>query len=431
MENKEYKPRVCDKLLQKKLRTGGAVLITGPKWCGKTWTGYNAAQSVLYMQDADRRSGYLKMAQTKPSRLLEGDRPRLIDEWQDAPILWDAVRNEVDKTTQKGQFILTGSTSYDENDEGNKDDVNKVMHTGTGRISRMRMLPMSLFESGESNGAISLSQLFEGDTDISAISSTSIEALAFAICRGGWPACIGMDGEDALETARDYIDSVCEKDASAVDSIRKDPDRVRAILRSLGRNISTMATDKTIMGDVVANDISLTNKTLANYLSALRRLFVVEDIRAWQPSLRSKTGIRTSSKRQFSDPSIAVAALGASPDAILDDFEYFGFLFESLCARDLRVYTEPLRGSIRHYHDNRGLESDLIISLDDGRWAAVEVKLGSKEIEDGASHLLKLADDIDTTKFKKPSFLMVLTGGEFAYRRDDGVLVVPIATLRD
>jgi len=431
MENQDYRHRVCDELLQKKLRTSGAVLVTGPKWCGKTWTALNAAHSVIFMQDADKRAGYLKMAQTQPSFLLNGEQPRLIDEWQDAKILWDAVRFAVDRNPQKGQFILTGSVSVDREAKVNKDGSDSIMHTGTGRISMMRMRPMSLYESGESNGTVSLKSLFDGQQDVTSMSQTSIEDLAQAICRGGWPASIDMDKTDALDVAKDYVDAVCDRDAGNVDSTRKDPDRVKAILRSLGRNISTMTTNKTILGDVAANDLSLTDKTLDVYMTSLRRLFVVEDIKAWQPSLRSKTGIRTSDKRQFVDPSIAVAALGASPDSILGDFEYFGFLFESLCTRDLRVYSEPLRGTIRHYHDNSGLEADLIILLDDGRWAAVEVKLGSREIEEGANNLIKLANDIDTTKFNAPSFLMVLTGGEFAYRREDGVYVVPLGCLKD
>ncbi len=428
MENQDYIPRIADNTLQKKLRTSGAVLIVGPKWCGKTWTALNQANSVIFMQDPDKRASYLKMAQTMPSFLLKGEKPRLIDEWQTATVLWDAIRFAVDMTPEKGQYILTGSVVVDENDT-NQDE--KIQHTGTGRISRMHMRPMSLFESGESNGNVSLKELFEGNCDVAAMSELSIENLAYAICRGGWPASLHMDKEDALEVAKDYLEAVCEKDASAVDKSQKDPDRVRSILKSLARNISTMTTDRTIIGDVKANDSSITDKTLEVYLRALRKLFLIEDIKAWKPSLRSKTGIRTADKRQFVDPSIAVAAIGTSPHGILEDFNYFGFLFESLCARDLRVYSEPLRGSIRHYHDHNDLEADLIISLDDGRWAAVEVKLGSREIEEGATHLLKLASNIDTNRFPAPSFLMVLTGGEFAYRRDDGVYVIPIGCLKD
>ncbi len=428
MKNEHYKPRVCDSLLQRKLRTSGAVLITGPKWCGKTWTALNIANSVIYMQDTDKRASYLKLAQTSPSLLLRGEKPRLIDEWQIATVLWDAVRFAVDKEPQKGQFILTGSVVVDDDE---KKPEERREHTGTGRISQLRMRPMSLFESGESNGAVSLKCLFEGTAEVDSVSNLTIEDIAYAICRGGWPAAMDMDKEDALEVAYDYYDAIVERDASAVDKAQKDPDRMRSIMRSLARNISTMTTDKTIMGDVRANDMSITDKTLEVYLRALRKLFVVEDVKAWQPSLRSKTGIRTSDKRQLVDPSIAVAAIGANPDAIIEDFKYFGFLFESLCARDLRIYSEALRGTVRHYHDNSNLEADLIISLNSGKWAAVEVKLGSKEIEEGAEHLKKLATNIDTDKFPAPSFLMILTGGEFAYRRDDGVYVVPIGCLRD
>lgn len=429
MKIKNYKSRICDSLLQKKLRTSGAVLITGPKWCGKTWTALNAAKSVIYMQNTDKRASYIKLAQTAPSMLLRGDKPRLIDEWQTATVLWDAVRFAVDADPRKGQFILTGSVIVD--DDEKKDISERMLHTGAGRISCLRMRPMSLFESGESCGAVSLKSLFEGNTQVEAASSLTIDRIAFAICRGGWPATLDMEPDDALEVVYDYYDAVVEKDASTVDKSQKDPDRMRSILRSLARNISTMTTDKTIIDDVKANDLSMTDKTLESYLRALRKLFVVEDIKAWQPSLRSKTGIRTSDKRQFVDPSIAVAALSADPEAIINDFNFFGFLFESLCARDLRIYAEPLRGTVRHYHDYNNLEADLIVTLHSGKWAAIEVKLGSREIEEGAEHLKKLASNIDTSRFPAPSFLMVLTGGEFAYRRPDGVFVVPLGCLRD
>lgn len=423
MKNELYIPRIADKTLQMKLRTSGAVLIIGPKWCGKTWTALNQSESVIYMQEPDKRASYMKMAQTMPSFLLQGEKPRLIDEWQTATILWDAVRFAVDQTPQKGQYILTGSVIVDEDEE--------MTHTGTGRISRMKMRPMSLFESKESNGKVSLKELFDGNTEIAATSELTVPELAYAICRGGWPATLEMDHDDALEVAKNYVDAVCERDAAAIDKSQKDPDRVRNILKSLARNISTMTTDRTIMGDVKANDISLSDKTLESYLRALRRLFIIEDVKAWQPSLRSKTGIRTSDKRQFVDPSLAVAAIGLNPTSILEDFQYFGFLFESLCARDLRVYSEPLKGTIRHYHDLNDLEADLIITLEDGRWAAVEVKLGSREIDEGAEHLKKLAQIVNTQKHPAPSFLMVLTGGELAYRREDGVFVVPIGCLKD
>ncbi|MCF0193728.1 MAG: ATP-binding protein [Bacteroidaceae bacterium] len=428
MENNNYRGRVCDEVLRAKLRGSGAVLVTGPKWCGKTWTSLNAAASVIYLQDPDRRASYLKMAQTQPSLLLRGEKPLLIDEWQDVPVLWDAVRFAVDTSPGSGQFILTGSV-VERKDW--IDDSDRPRHSGVGRIAQMRMRPMSLFESGESNGTVSLRALFDGVATVDGISSLTIEQLAFAICRGGWPATLSLERADALAVVGEYVDILCRKDIIEVDGSRRDPDRARSILRSLARNVSTMTTDKTIMDDVCANDISLTDKTLASYLGAFNSLFVTENVCAWQPSLRSRTAIRTSEKRQFVDPSIAVAAVEASPDKILDDFNYFGFLFESLCVRDIRVYAEPLRGTVRHYHDKNELEADIIITLNDGRWAAVEVKLGSGEIDEGATHLLALADRINPSRLPPPSFLMVLTGGEFAYRRADGVYVVPIGCLKN
>ena len=430
MENSLYRPRVCDNLLQSKLRTNGAVLITGPKWCGKTWTALNAAKSVLYMQDPDKRSSYLKLAQTQPSYLLKGEKPRLIDEWQMAPVLWDAVRFEVDKTSAKGEFILTGSVAVPDNETLNIED--RRYHSGTGRIARMKMRPMSLYESGESTGQISLSELFDGQSDINSFGELSIEDYAFSICRGGWPESIEIENRsDALSIARDYIESVCEFEIEELTETRKDPERMRNILISLSRNISTLTTDKTIMDDVKANDVSLTNKTLENYLKVLRDLFIIEDIKAWQPSLRSKTGIRTSDKRQFVDPSIAAGLFRLTPASLMEDFNFYGFLFESLCARDLRIYSEPLGGVIKHYHDNSGLETDLIIYLPDGRWAPVEVKLGSKEIEKGAENLKKLVSKIDTQKCKLPSFMMIITGGELAYKREDGIYIIPLSCLKN
>lgn len=430
MENPLYRPRICDSLLKSKLRTNGAVLITGPKWCGKTWTALNAANSVIYLQDPDKRGSYLKLAQTQPSYLLKGEKPRLIDEWQMAPVIWDAVRFEVDKTQEKGQFILTGSVVVPENKNLDMEDWR--YHSGTGRISRMKMRPMSLFESGESNGQISLSVLFGGESEINSYGDLTIEDYAFCICRGGWPASIDMENKsDALSVARDYIESVCEFEIDELDTSRRDPERMRNILRSLSRNISTLTTDKTIMEDVRANDVSLTNKTLENYLKVLRDLYIIEDIKAWQPSLRSKTGIRTADKRQFVDPSIATGLFRLDPESLMEDFNYYGFLFESLCCRDLRIYSESMGGVLKHYHDHSGLESDLIICLPDGRWAPVEVKLGSREIEKGAENLKKLVYKIDTEKCKEPSFMMIVTGGEVAYKREDGIYVVPLSCLKD
>lgn len=416
-----YLQRICDKLLSSELKASGAVLIEGAKWCGKTSTAQQAARSSLYMQDPDKTSSYLAAADTKPSLLLNGETPKLIDEWQMAPVLWDAVRFEVDKRNKTGQFILTGSAVPSDN---------LVAHTGTGRISRLLMRPMSLWESGDSNGLISLKELFDKNTDIPATSNLSIEKIAFLICRGGWPASISQENESALKMATNYIESVINMDVQRVDGVEKNPERVRMLLRSLARNISTMASGQTIMADMESNDIGISEKTLSSYLNALRRIFVIEDTPAWMPSLRSKTAIRTSPKRNFVDPSIATAVMRTNPSGLLNDFETFGFMFESLCTRDMRIYAQANDGAVFHYRDKNDLESDMIISLRDGRWAPIEVKLGNKQIDEAAKNLLSLQSKINTEKMGKPSFLMVVTGGEFAYRRDDGVLVVPIGCLK-
>ena len=418
----KYFPRLCDKLLKRQLESSGAVLVEGPKWCGKTSTSRESAKSILYMQDPDRGLGYIRLADTMPSQLLQGEKPRVIDEWQEAPVLWDAVRFDVDKTNLRGQYILTGSAVPKE------DDMPK--HTGTGRISRLKMRPMTLFESRESNGSVSLKELFDGKTDIFGENPLSIPDLATALCRGGWPNAVAS-GDRSSMTARNYVDAVVNYDIQRVDGIERNPFRARTLLRSYARNISTMAAISTIMADVKANDTTISENTVYSYVNALRKIFLIEDIPAWKPSLRSKSAIRTSDKRQFVDPSIATAVMQADPGSILMDFEYFGFLFESLVTRDLRVYTQMLDGDIFHYRDKDNLEADLIIRLYDGRWAAVEVKLGSKEIDDGAGHLIELSKKVDTSKVGEPAFLMVVTGGQFAYRRDDGVLVVPIGCLKD
>lgn len=416
-----YLQRVCDKLLASELKASGAVLIEGAKWCGKTSTAQQAARSSLYMQDPDKTSSYLAAADTKPSLLLNGETPKLIDEWQMAPVLWDAVRFEVDKRNKPGQFILTGSAVPSDN---------LIAHTGTGRISRLLMRPMSLWESGDSNGSISLKELFDKNTDISATSNLSIEKIAFLICRGGWPASVSQKNESALKMATNYVESVINMDVQRVDGVEKNPERVRMLLRSLARNISTMVSGQTIMADMESNDIGISEKTLSSYLNALRRIFVIEDTPAWIPSLRSKTAIRTSPKRNFVDPSIATAVMRTNPSGLLNDFETFGFMFESLCTRDMRIYAQANDGAVFHYRDKNDLESDMIISLRDGRWAPIEVKLGNKQIDEAAKNLLSLQSKINTEKMGKPSFLMVVTGGEFAYTRDDGVLVVPIGCLK-
>jgi predicted AAA+ superfamily ATPase len=422
MSNKSYLPRLCDSELQKALQSSGAVLIEGAKWCGKTRTASMVSRSLLYMQDPDTAASNKLLSDTKPSLLLKGETPRLIDEWQVAPVLWDAVRFEVDKRQESGQFILTGSAVPSDN---------VTAHTGTGRISRLRMRTMSLYESLESNGAVSLRELFAGKNDIEGVSTLTIEQIAFLICRGGWPASVNVKGDPALRMSIDYVEAVINVDVSRIDEVERNPEQVRLLLRSLARNISTLATYTTLKADIEATETSLSEKTMSSYINSLRRIYVVEDLPAWAPSLRSKTAIRTSNKRHFVDPSIATAVLRTNPDGILKDFEYFGFLFEALCTRDIRVYAQVNDGDVFHYRDKSGLEADLIIRLRNGQWAAIEVKLGNKQIEEAAQNLLKLKARIDEDKMNEAAFLMIITGGQYAYRRNDGVFVVPIGCLRD
>ena len=428
----EYWQRVVDRELAMRLEAFGATLIVGPKWCGKTTTGEQLAKSVLRMQDPDRRDGYVATAASKPSLLLRGENPRLIDEWQVAPVLWDAVRTEVDRRQEEGLFILTGSTSVDHS---------RIMHSGTGRISRMKMYPMSLFESKESNGSVSLKALFnEPASDIDGITSElSVEQLIFAACRGGWPAALKRRSEAArLLIARDYLNNICETDISTVDGVQRNPAWTSMILRSYARNVSTLAKKTNIYRDVTANAESMTVGTMDSYLNALEKLFVIEDVDAWCPAIRSATTIRSGKKRGFTDPSIAVAAMGLTPDYLQKDLKTFGFIFECLCIRDLKVYSQALGGKLSYYHDRYGLEADAVLHLDDGRFALIEFKLGSGEIEEGAQHLLELRNLIrkyneteTQVPLREPDLLMVITGGEMAYTRDDGVMIIPIGTLRD
>jgi predicted AAA+ superfamily ATPase len=421
MNKIQYLARICDSELQNALATMGAVLIEGAKWSGKTSTAANVAKSTLFMQDPDNARSYQQIADTKPSLLLKGENPRLIDEWQMSPVLWDAVRYEVDKRGQTGQFILTGSAVPADN---------LTAHTGTGRFARILMRPMSLYESKESNGTVSLADLFDGKHEIEGVSDLSIEQIAFVLCRGGFPATINKPDTTALRMSVDYVEAIINQDISRVDGVEKNPNRVRLLLRSLARNIATMASVQTILKDVESTETSISDKTFSVYYNALRRIFVIETMPAWSPSLRSKTAIRTSPKHHFVDPSIAAAVMRLNPAAVLQDFEYFGFLFEALCARDVRVYSQNNDGDVFHYRDKSGLEADMIVQLRDGRWGAIEVKLGNSQIEQAAENLLKLKTKINTDKMRKPSFLMILTGGQFAYQRKDGVLIVPIGCLK-
>lgn len=429
----KYLGRTADAVLEEQLRAFGAVLIEGPKWCGKTTTAEQAAKSVIKLQDPDMRDEYLATAATKPSLLLNGDTPRLIDEWQDVPVLWDAVRTKVDERIVPGQFILTGSNSVDKT---------QILHSGTGRISKLNMLPMSLWESGDSNGKISLRELFDNPKlDIDGIESNlSIEQLVFCGCRGGWPAIANIKSEKTmLLVARNYVKTVCSEDICRVDGVQRDELLTQMILRSYARNISTLAKKSTLIEDVSASgEVSCSEPTFDDYVGILRRLFVICDIDAWCPAIRSKTAIRAGMKRAFVDPSIAVASLGLTPEALLTQLNTFGFIFEQMCIRDFKAYTLDYESHVSHYRDRYGLEADLVLHLGDGRYALVECKLGSKEIEEGASHLVELKNLVieynkkeTQVPLREPDLLIVLTGGKMAYTRSDGVKVIPLGCMRD
>lgn len=421
---KKYKKRIADKILQKKLNAKGAVLIEGAKWCGKTTTASQIAKSILSMQNPEEKEQNIRLAELSPSRLLHGKTPRLIDEWQLAPKLWDAVRFEVDKRDEFNQFILTGSAV--------PADLKEITHTGTGRISRMLMRPMSLFESQESNGSVSLAELFSSKTNIDGENTIDIDELAFLICRGGWPKAIGLKQYIGLSQAIDYYDAVVNSDISRVDNIERNPERAKRLLRAYARSIGTQ-TKLTSLSDDVNEDNNLgTNPTIYNYINALQKIFVIEDSHAWNPNLRSKAAIRTTDTRYFTDPSIAAAALGLGPNDLIDDIKTMGFFFENLCIRDLRVYTDSLDGTIYHYRDKNGLECDAVIHLRNGAYGLIEIKLGGdKAIEEGKYTLNKLAENIDYNLMKKPSFKMVITGtGKYAYK-DGDTFIVPIGCLKD
>ena len=423
---KQYKPRVIDKILERKLRGKGAVLIEGAKWCGKTTTGEQAANSVLYMADADSLKQNLTIAEISPSKLLEGATPRLIDEWQIAPQLWDAIRFEVDHRDEMGQFILTGSAVPTNTD--------KIVHTGTGRFSWLKMRTMSLYESNESSGEVSLESLFNHNDDVFGNSSMDIDKLTYLICRGGWPKAIDLDKDIALDQAFDYFDAVINTDISRVDEVSRNSERMKRIMRSLSRHQGSQVSNQVIKDDIYANDsANIDTDTIFSYVNALKKIFVVEDMPAWNPNLRSKTAIRTSDTRYFSDPSIASAAMGIGPNDLVSDLNTLGLYFETLCVRDLRVYSEALDGQVYHYRDSNGLECDAIVHLRNGNYGLIEIKLGGDRlIDEGAANLIKLSNKIDTAKMKKPSFLMVLVGvNKYAYKRQDGVLVVPIDCLKN
>ncbi len=413
-------------MLFRKLEGKGAVLIEGPKWCGKTTTAEQLAASVLYMDDPEKKEQNISMAELSPKRLLKGAAPRLMDEWQLAPKLWDAIRFEVDHRGEPGQFILTGSAV--------PADTKEITHSGTGRFTWLTMRPMSLYESGDSTGEVSLKDLFAGVEEIDGASDLSIDRLAFLVCRGGWPQAVDMREEIALDQARDYYDAVVRSDINRADNVQKNPERVHRLMRSYARNQGSQTPNTVLAQDVAINEEApLNEETVASYLHALRRIFVIEDMPAWNPNLRSKTAIRTSDTRYYIDPSIAVAALGIGPDDLINDLKTFGFLFEALCVRDLRVFADALNGTVYHYRDKDGQECDAVIHLRNGKYGLIEIKLGGDRlIEEGAKSLRSMAEKIDVEKMNAPSFLMVLTGtGDYAYRRQDGVYVVPIGCLKN
>ncbi len=423
---KNYRKRIADDILKRKLEGKGAVLIEGPKWCGKTTTAEQIAASVIYMDDSEKKSQYIAMTELNPKRLLNGDSPRLIDEWQLAPKLWDAIRFEVDHRANLGQFVLTGSAV--------PADTKEIAHSGTGRFTWLTMRTMSLYESGDSTGEVSLKELFNGPTMIDGESNIDLDRLAFLVCRGGWPQAIDMRDEIALDQAIDYYDAVVHSDINRADNVNKNPERVKRLMRSYARNQGGQVANTVLANDIFTNDgAKIDDETVVSYINALKKIFVIEDMPAWKPNLRSKTAIRSSDTRYYTDPSIAAAALGIGPQDLIADLKTFGFLFETLCVRDLRVFADAMNGTVYHYRDKDGLECDAVIHLRNGNYGLVEIKLGGDTlIEEGAKTLTTLAKKIDPSKMKSPAFSMILIGvGDYAYRRPDGIYVVPIGCLRE
>lgn len=423
---KKYRKRIADDILKRKLEGKGAVLIEGPKWCGKTTTAEQIAASILFMDDPEKKEQNIAMSELNPKRLLKGETPRLIDEWQLAPKLWDSIRFEVDHRGELGQFVLTGSAV--------PTNTKEITHSGTGRFTWLTMRPMSLFESGDSTGEVSLKTLFDEETEIDGASNLDIDRLAFLVCRGGWPQAVDMREEIALDQAIDYYDAVVRSDINRADNVQKNPERVRRLMRSYARNQGAQVPNTVFAQDIAVNDdASISEETVSSYIRALKKIFVVEDMPAWNPNLRSKTAIRSSDTRYYIDPSIATAALGIGPSDLINDLKTFGFLFETLCVRDLRVFADALNGDVYHYRDKDGQECDAVVHLRNGKYGLIEIKLGGEKlIEEGANSLKSMEMKIDTEKMLAPSFLMVITGtGDYAYRRQDGIYVVPIGCLKD
>ena len=423
----KYRQRVVDTVLAKKLESMGAVLVEGPKWCGKTTTCKQFAKSILDLSDPDVRERSERLAEIGIKTLLEGDESRLIDEWQVIPKFWDAIRHHVDHSDGHGHFLLTGSAVVPEKKR------NELKHTGTGRISRMKMRPMSLWESGESSGSVCLKELFAGKTlDVVRCLDHNLEEVAYIVCRGGWPKAVERGGDAALDYAHEYVEAIAESDISRVDDIPRSPERARRLLRSLARLQATQTSISTIRKDMSANDdLTLSEVTISSYINALEKIFVVENVHAWSPNLRAKSSVRVADTRYFVDPSIAVAALGAGPGNLMDDLATFGLFFETMAVRDLRVYSEVSGGYVEHYHDKTGLECDAVIHMRNGDFGLVEIKLGGETlIEEGIKTLQKLSLLIDGKLNRKPMFKMVLTAvGDYAYQRPDGIIVCPISAL--
>ena len=421
-----YKQRISDRILKRKVLGKGAVLIEGPKWCGKTTTAKQLAKSVLDLGDSSVLRQSVQLIELSPKTLLEGKTPRLIDEWQALPPIWDSIRSEVDNRGEPSQFILTGSSVLPEADE--------TIHSGTGRYAYIKMRPMSLYESGESNGKVSLADLFDGKPFETQMNDLTIDDITYLTCRGGWPWATLISKEVALDQAFDYVDSVVNKDIQRVDGVKRSPERAKLLLRSYARNISQQVPLSTIRKDMLANDSStLDEDTVTDYIKALKKLFVIEDLEAWNPNLRSKAAIRTTDTRHFVDPSIGTASLGLGPKDLINDLKSFGFFFEDMVVRDLRVYAEALDGKLYHYRDSTGLECDTVLHRRNGSYALMEVKLGGKGlIDEGAANMLKLSKNIDTDRMPAPSFMAVIIGvGQYAYQREDGVYVIPIGCLKD
>lgn len=421
MGSDEYMPRIADDLLAAKLRQAGAVVIRGPKWCGKTETALKHSKSALFMQDPDQRMSNQMLAESKPSILLRGEKPRLIDEWQEAPQLWDAVRFSVDREREIGLYILTGSATPKE----------KPRHSGAGRMSFLDMRTMSLYESRESTGEVSLLALFDAPEDIEGVSNGDVETIAFQVARGGWPSAVTMtDQSAAMETAHNYLTAVAEEDISSVDGVSRNPDHARLVMRSFARCVGSQMAVSSMSKMVNAQGSEMSRPTFSAYLGALRNLSIIEDLNAWEPSLRAKARISRTPKRYFADPSLAAAALGASPDTLLKDMPTLGMLYEALCIRDLRVYAQKNHGQVFFYRDNVGLEADAVVVLRDGRWGLVEIKLNQSQADAASDSLRRVANKVDQTIMGAPSFLLVVTADGYAYRRNDGVYVVPIGCLK-